>query len=363
LAALMQAWGDSRPTRLRLWLLSWQACAVEGEVQRPELGALAGACEVLPQEYPLRCHWLDLPSAHWASQADRLAALLSDPAALPRRLAIRGDYLWQPRLIASPAPSAPETSALLPLTGTFLVLGGSGGIGSSLCEHLLQAPGRRMVLISRRGELPANLLAYRERIDNLQADIADLARWPAVLEQLAERHGELAGVIHAAGVGAGGLVRHRDARQMDSAMAAKTLGMLAVEALIARLAPGFVLYCSSMSAVFGGAGHLDYAAASGVLDGFAHYRAQAGRCVRLGLNWDIWRDRGMATAVTSSDEAHQRHLALGLSVEEGARVFDLALAMQLPQCLVSTTSIEASRAFYPRRHGAGVTVAESAATA
>ncbi|MFZ4963087.1 amino acid adenylation domain-containing protein [Pseudomonas sp. Mn2068] len=361
LAALMQAWGDSRPTRLRLWLLSWQACAVEGEVQRPELGALAGACEVLPQEYPLRCHWLDLPSAHWASQADRLAALLSDPAALPRRLAIRGDYLWQPRLIASPAPSAPETSALLPLTGTFLVLGGSGGIGSSLCEHLLQAPGRRMVLISRRGELPANLLAYRERIDNLQADIADLARWPAVLEQLAERHGELAGVIHAAGVGAGGLVRHRDARQMDSAMAAKTLGMLAVEALIARLAPGFVLYCSSMSAVFGGAGHLDYAAASGVLDGFAHYRAQAGRCVRLGLNWDIWRDRGMATAVTSSDEAHQRHLALGLSVEEGARVFDLALAMQLPQCLVSTTSIVASRAFYPRRHGAGATVAKSAA--
>ncbi|NWD51155.1 non-ribosomal peptide synthetase [Pseudomonas gingeri] len=363
LGALMQAWGDSRPAKLRLWLLSWQACAVEGEINRPELGALAGACEVLPQEYPLRCHWLDLPSAHWADQAERLAVLLSDPTALPRRLAIRGDYLWQPRLIASAPPPMPETSALLPLAGTFLVLGGSGGIGSSLCEHLLQAPGRRVVLISRRGELPANLMAHRGRIDSLQADIADLARWPAVLEQLAERYGELAGVIHAAGVGAGSLVRHRDARQMDSAMAAKTLGMLAVEALIARLAPGFVLYCSSMSAMLGGAGHMDYAAASGVLDGFAHYHPDpANRCVRMGLNWDIWRERGMATTVTSSDEAHQRHLAVGLSVEEGARVFDLALAMQLPQCLVSTTAIEASRAFYPVRHQGGVTVADSLAT-
>ncbi|PCR95763.1 non-ribosomal peptide synthetase [Pseudomonas fluorescens] len=353
-SALMQAWGQiARTTRLRLWLMSWQACPVDGEVRRPELAALAGITEVVPQEYPVRCHWLDWPSPHLDMQAGELAALLVDPAALPRRMAVRDGYLWQPRLIAQQLPNPITASSLLPDDGTFLVLGGTGGIGRTLCEHLLQAPGRRVVLLSRQGQLPANLTAYASRIDCLQADIADLSRWPQVLDQLAGRYGRLSGVIHAAGVGAGSLIRHRDPRQMAEAMAAKTRGMLAVESLIEQLSPGFVLYCSSMSALFGGAGHLDYSAASGVLDGFTHYRADsASTCLRLGINWDIWRDIGMATTSNGGDAAHQEHLTVGLSAEEGCRVFDLAMAAQLPQLLVSTTGIDTARRFYPVRHGA-----------
>ncbi|MFJ2485205.1 amino acid adenylation domain-containing protein [Pseudomonas sp. NPDC087639] len=352
-SALMQAWGQTpRTTSLRLWLMSWQACPVNDEIRRPELAALAGITEVVPQEYPVRCHWLDWPSPHLDTQAGELAALLGDPASLPRRMAIRNGYLWQPRLLPQPLPTSAMSSNLLPEEGTFLVLGGSGGIGRTLSEHLLQAPGRRVVLLSRQGELPASLAAYASRIDCIQADIADLARWPRILDQLAKRYGRISGVIHAAGVGAGSLIRHRDAGQMAQAMAAKTRGMLAVEALIERLPPGFVLYCSSMSALFGGAGHLDYAAASAVLDGFVHYRPDsASACLRLGINWDIWRDIGMATTSNGADVAHQEHLTVGLSAEEGCRVFDLAMATQLPQLLVSTTGIDISRRFYPVRHG------------
>ena len=165
----------------------------------------------------------------------------------------------------------------------------------------------------------------------------------------------MAGVVHAAGVGAGSLIRQRDARQLGEAMASKTRGMLAVEALIEAMSPGFVLYCSSMSALFGGAGHLDYAAASGVLDGFAHYRPNAaGDCVRLSINWDVWRDIGMATGAGTGDAAHQGHLAVGMTAQEGCRVFDLAMATQLPQLLISTTGIVAARRFYPVRHGAAI---------
>ncbi len=353
-SALMQAWGQTpRTTRLRLWLMSWQACPVDGEVRRPELAALAGITEVVPQEYPVRCHWLDLPSSRLETQAAVLAALLADPSSLPRRMAARDGYLWQPRLMPQPITGPTTTTGLLPEDGTFLVLGGSGGIGRTLCEHLLQAPARRVVLISRQGQLPESLAAYTSRIDCIKADIADLPRWPQILDQLAVRYGRLSGVIHAAGVGAGSLIRHRDARQMAEAMAAKTRGMLAVEALIEHLTPGFVLYCSSMSALFGGAGHVDYAAASGVLDGFTHYRPNpADTCLRLGINWDIWRDIGMATTSNGGDAAHIEHLTVGLSAEEGCRVFDLAMATQLPQLLISTTGIDTARRFYPVRHGA-----------
>lgn len=359
-SALMQAWGQTaRTTRLRLWLMSWQACPVDGEVQRPELAALAGITEVVPQEYPVRCHWLDWPSSRLETQGAVLAALLADPSSLPRRMAVRDGYLWQPRLMPQPL-TGPATTPLLPEDGTFLVLGGTGGIGRTLCEHLLQAPARRVVLISRQGQLPESLAAYNSRIDCIKADIADLAHWPQVLDQLAVRYGRLSGVIHAAGVGAGSLIRHRDAGQMAEAMAAKTRGMLTVEALIEHLKPGFVLYCSSMSALFGGAGHLDYAAASGVLDGFTHYRPNpADACLRLGINWDIWRDIGMATTSNGGDAAHLEHLTVGLSAQEGCRVFDLAMATQLPQLLISTTGIDTARRFYPVRHGAVAAVVEA----
>jgi amino acid adenylation domain-containing protein len=353
-SALMQAWGQtSRTTALRLWLMSWQACPVDGDVMRPELAALAGITEVVPQEYPVRCHWLDWPTSHMDAQA--LATLLADPASLTRRMAIRDGYLWQPRLLASPLPASAALANRLPMDGTFLILGGTGGIGRTLAEHLLQAPQRRIVVLSRGGELPAALAAYGARVDPVRGDIADLAGWSGVVEQLTRRYGRFAGVIHAAGVGAGSLIRQRDARQLGEAMASKTRGMLAVEALIEAMSPGFVLYCSSMSALFGGAGHMDYAAASGVLDGFAHYRPNAASdCVRLGINWDIWRDIGMATTQGTVDAAHQDHLAVGMTAQEGCQVFDQAMATQLPQLLISTTDIVTARRFYPVRHGAAM---------
>ncbi|MEE4915319.1 amino acid adenylation domain-containing protein [Pseudomonas alliivorans] len=365
-SALLQSWGQApRTPALRLWLVSWQACPVYGESKRPELAALAGITEVVPQEYPVRCHWLDLNSAQLAARPEALAALLADPAAAPRRMAIRDHYLWQPHLQTSPVMTSTVDPDLLPPDGVFLVIGGSGGIGRTLCEHLLRNNAqRRVVLLSRHGECPEALLAYRACIDLVQADIADRTAWPTVLDQLERRYATFDGVIHAAGVGAGSLIRHRDARALSEAMAAKTLGMLAVEELIEQMTPKFVLYCSSMAALFGGAGHLDYAAASGTLDGFTHYRPNAANdCVRLGINWDIWRDIGMATSAGAGDAVHQRHLAVGMSAQEGCQVFDLALSAQLPQLLISTTSIETARQFYPVRHGQGAAAAQPAAQA
>ena len=102
-----------------------------------------------------------------------------------------------------------------------------------------------------------------------------------------------------------------------------------------------------MSALLGGVGQSDYAAGASLLDGFAHHRAaETETTVRIGIDWDIWSETGMATRVLNTDSRHQAHLAVGLTVEEGKAVFAHALALQLPQLLVSTTDIDVSRAFY-----------------
>ncbi|MBZ4322904.1 ketoacyl-synthetase C-terminal extension domain-containing protein, partial [Streptomyces huiliensis] len=61
-AALLRAAADlPAGTRLRPWWLSYGAQPVEGPVARPELGLLAGAAEVAPQECAVDGRWLDLP--------------------------------------------------------------------------------------------------------------------------------------------------------------------------------------------------------------------------------------------------------------------------------------------------------------
>ncbi|MBF7140965.1 MULTISPECIES: hybrid non-ribosomal peptide synthetase/type I polyketide synthase [Pseudomonas] len=350
-SALLQSWGQqARQAHLRLWFMSWQACPVDGQVARPELAALAGPNEVIPQEYAVRCHWVDWPTEHLADHGPALATLLSAPESRPRRMAVRNGYLWQPRLVPSPLPAGAPSAHALPQAGTFLVLGGSGGIGMSLCQYLLREPGRRVILLSREGQVPAALVCHGSRVEALKADLGDLARWPQVLDTLGQREETLAAVIHAAGVGAGSLIRLRDPVHMRNAMAAKTHGVLAVEALIARFAPQAVVYCSSMSALLGGVGHLDYAATNALLDGFAHYQApEDAGSHRLCIDWDIWREVGMAVGASTSDAAHQQHLTVGLSVEEGCEVFERAMAAGLPQVLVSTTALEVARRFYPSR--------------
>ena len=346
-AALLRAAGD-RPGMpvLRAWWMSHRAQPVDGQVHRPELGLLAGIAEVGPQECAVDGHWLDLPSPDPARWAAAVAGLLdaAGPVPLPRRLALRQRYWWRQVLLPL---AAPDPGPGLPAgPGVHLVLGGTGGIGATIAAWLLEHSGGRVVLLARRPHLPPGLTRWADRVETIPAD---LATEPVAL--LADRIGRavdrLDSVVHAAGIGAGGLIVRRDAAKATAATAAKLNGALLVERLVARYRPALALYCSSMSAQLGGVGQLDYAAANGALDGFACYRADdTETTLRLGIGWDVWREAGMARESLRDNARHQAHLAVGLTLDEARRVLDRALRLQLPQVLVSTTDIERSAVFY-----------------
>jgi len=348
-AALVRAL-DGLPAAagLRVWWLSNQGQPVEAPVGRPEVGLLAGISEVAPQESGIDGRWLDLPGPDLAAWAGPLAALLSEAGDPPRRLALRHGYWWQQQVLPVTAPPT-AAGPLLVDGGVYLVLGGTGGIGSSIAAWLLEQADCRLVLLARKPALPAALAHRADRIELVEADLGSEAI-EAVLARLGGLLPRLDGIVHAAGAAAGSLIARRDAVAMRDATAAKLAGCLLVEDLIRRYQPAFAAYCSSMSALYGGIGQLDYAAGNGALDGFARYRAdEAETTVRLGIDWDIWSEVGMAQAAQQalrSDARHQAHLAVGLSVAEGQRVFARALRLQLPQLLVGTTAPEQSRAFY-----------------
>ncbi|MFE1794792.1 amino acid adenylation domain-containing protein [Streptomyces sp. NPDC059517] len=354
-AALCQAVASLPPgARPRLWWLSHGAQPVTGEVTRPELGLLAAAVEVPRQELGLDTRWIDLPGADPAGWAHLLPVVLADTtagAAPERRIALRQGYWWRPvaRSVPRPLPHSDGLvggAGLMEGDGAHLVLGGTGGIGTGIATWLLEHTGGRVVLLARRPRLLSALTRWSDRVTLVAADLAE-EPLDGILERLAPHTGRLHGIVHAAGSASGALLIRRDSEAMRDADRAKLNAVLLTERLIARHGPRYAVYCSSLSALFGGVGQFDYAAANGVLDAFAHHGGEASSAtVRLGIGWDVWRDAGMALDALGTDARHQAHLRTGLSTAEGLRVFADAMELQLPHLLVSSTPLEASRYFY-----------------
>ncbi|MDX3192982.1 amino acid adenylation domain-containing protein [Streptomyces sp. MN03-5084-2B] len=318
-AALLRAAHD-RP--LRTWWVSAGAAPAHTAVTRPEAGLLAGITAVGPQETGVPGHWADLDGP----DLDRIADLLTGPTP-PERVALRAGFWWT-------QDSAPVDAGDPVLEdGTHLVLGGTGGIGTAVAEELLTRTTGRVILLARHPFLPEALEPWADRVDLLAADVTK-----ATADDIPAR---LTGIVHAAGTPAGGLIATRGESTQDGKLA----GALLVERLIERDQPKFAVYCSSLSAQFGGTGQLDYAAANGFLDALAH---RDGPTARLSLAWDVWRDSGMAVTALETDARHQAHLAVGLHDDEGRRTFARALGSGLPHLLVATTGLDAARTFHER---------------
>ena len=73
---------------------------------------------------------------------------------------------------------------------------------------------------------------------------------------------------------------------------AKVQGTLALERALRNVPIDFFLLCSSLTAILGGLGQADYAAANCFLDAYAESRhGEEGRFV-ISVNWDGWRELG-----------------------------------------------------------------------
>ncbi|MFI9470965.1 amino acid adenylation domain-containing protein [Streptomyces sp. NPDC052492] len=348
--------GVPQAQRPRAWLLSHGAQPVTGAVRTPAAGLLGAALEVPRQELDVTLRWADLPRPDPADFAAHLPDLLLDDGLADRTTALRDGYWWHPAVQPVTTPAPPPTADLSAALGTHLVLGGTGGIGSTLAARLLeQHPGNRVVLVARGTDVPDVLRTHRDRVALVAADLAvdDLA---IVAKHLAPHLTEgLAGIVHAVGTAAGGLLAHRDTAAARGVTAAKLRGAVLAERLIAEHCPDYAAYCSSMAASYGGVGQFDYAAGNAFLDACAHHAPHGGEhpTARLSIGWDAWREVGMAQHALSADARHQDHLEVALTPQDGSHVFARALQLRLPHLMVSTTPLDQARYFYEpaRPHG------------
>ncbi|HEY0093110.1 MAG TPA: KR domain-containing protein, partial [Archangium sp.] len=303
--------------------------------------------------------------------AGQLAQELDGPA---RNLTVawRGAHRWEQSFepVSLPAPSAPPR---LRPQGTYLITGGLGGLGLVLAEHLARTVQARLILVGRT-PLPerstwAELVATRgedalgrklrkllelealgARVLALSADVADATQMEEVLRRARAEFGEPHGVIHAAGLPAGGLSQLRTRQGVEEILRPKVQGARVLERLLGNTPLDFLLLCSSLTAVVGDFGQVDHCAANAFLDALAQQRAAEGQRHVVSLAWDTWREVGQAVTTAlppGLEHLREQMIAHAITSREGLDVFGRALAVMQPHLVVSTRELSAVRAQSP----------------
>ncbi|MEV6766965.1 type I polyketide synthase, partial [Streptomyces sp. NPDC051105] len=217
-------------------------------------------------------------------------------------------------------------------SGTVLITGGTGALGSVLARHLVDRHGvRHLLLLSRRGpdsegarKLVSELSAAGATARVVACDAADREALARVLSGIPANQ-PLTSVIHAAGVlddgVIGSLTRERLAQVLRPKVdAAWNLHELTKDGHLDQ----FILF-SSMAGVAGGAGQANYAAANACLDALAHYRRSAG-LPGTSLAWGLWSGSdGLGSGMDVSSQARlNRDGIRALSQAQGLELFDTA---------------------------------------
>lgn len=364
LLALAQAWGGFESARkLSITVVTNRLEDVSGlDPLSPAKATLLGPCRVIPQEHPnIACRVLDVvcPARGSAAQARLVRQVAAEMQATENGealVAYRGPHRWVKR--HEPVRRDAPLAQRLRKGGVYLITGGLGGIGLALARHLAARWQARLVLLARSAcparadwerlcasnEQPQKLRATLRQLIELealgaellvlQADVTDAPALHAAVRQARERFGAVHGVIHAAGQAGGGLIAHKTRSAVQSVFAPKLEGTRALMEATAHEPLDFMLLCSSLSAIAGGFGQVDYGAANAFLDALAAEASRDGERFVLSVNWDAWREIGMAAAQALPD-------GVGIAPAQGAEILERLLAgPAVAQTLVSTLPIE-----------------------
>ncbi|EHC4525254.1 SDR family NAD(P)-dependent oxidoreductase [Salmonella enterica subsp. enterica serovar Infantis] len=328
-----------------------------------ELALLQALVRTLPHEIPdavCRCVDLSTPDdGELASSVELLLTLLSTPAPqtpLEQNFAIRHNRLWRREYLEAPEWQTPDQTAEPIVAGKcYLILGGSGGIGTSLAHALAERSAAHISLVGHKpliGErlsqftaLKRQLQEHDTRLHYFQTDAGNPdALYQAFHQAVTQMEGQLHGVIHAAGVVGGGLIQAELPQDEASNLGVKIFALLALEPLLQERELDFLILCSSLGAHTGAAGQLDNVMGNSFFDSYAC----AGRLPRcrqvLSIGWDYWQEVGMIKNL----EIRHRELTgeaiqHGMTPQEGAAWFLRLLGSPWHQVLLSTLPLSELR--------------------
>ncbi|MFF1309180.1 SDR family NAD(P)-dependent oxidoreductase, partial [Streptomyces sp. NPDC058307] len=296
-----------------LWCVTQGAVSVAAydPLTRPEQAAVWGLGRVVAQELPTQWGGLvDLPMEPDRRTMSRLCAVLASDAH-EDQVAVRRTGILGRRIVRAPLGDVPQGDGRRPGSGTTLITGGTGALGSRLARRLAAQGAEHLLLVSRRGDsapgaadLVAELTRTGTRVTLAACDVSDD---DALRELLAAIPAEspLTSVFHTAAVLDDAAVESLTPEQVDAVLRVKAGAAWRLHELTLGLElSAFVLF-SSVAGSVGMAGQGNYAPANAYVDALARYRRAQG-LTATSVAWGPWAQGGMADG-NSVAELRIRH--------------------------------------------------------
>ena len=331
-----------------------------------------GICTVFGQEQPnIACRFLDvvIPGSGSEDESKLITRLLREfkaPVA-DSIIAYRGNQRWTRIFEALPLEAPASADLHIREKGIYLLIGGLGGIGYTLAQHLAESANARLIIVQRT-EFPAgseweNWLATHNdddpissrlrKIKDLEsmgaevtvynANVADEARMREVVTRVYEQYSALNGVVYAAGSTDQDrfmtLVEDLTVADCENHFQSKVQGVRVLEQVLQDRELDFCVLCSSLATVLGGLGFAAYSAANTFTDTVAQRRRSRHQSNWITVNWDAWQfDSDTETRAFAGTALAK----LAITPAEGVQVFERLLSVAAePQVIVSTGNLNA----------------------
>ncbi|MDO5092619.1 MAG: SDR family NAD(P)-dependent oxidoreductase [Propionibacteriaceae bacterium] len=237
-------------------------------------------------------------------------------------------------------------------TGTYVITGGTSGLGLAIARRLVERGARHLALLGRRPmpsahlwddldpnhprtesvEVLRELRALGAHVMVHSGELDDREPLDRFLSDCISQGSRIAGVVHCAGDVPRAVTpfAHQSIDDVRRAWRGKDAGWDVLAICLEDQWPDFVVLFSSVSSILPalGAGWAAYAGANAYLDAEANRRStEGGSPVVRSISWGSWNEGGTGVITTP---AHQRTGLRGLGLAEGLDLLEHALMVQEP---------------------------------
>ncbi|PWY70789.1 polyketide synthase [Aspergillus eucalypticola CBS 122712] len=239
---------------------------------------------------------------------------------------------------------------------TYLITGGTGGVGLAIATWMARRGAKHIILVSRRGLKPiggrniaeatgqepispiAGLEALGVSVYVLAVDLSK-PNASSILSQAINNLSSppIKGVVHAAGTAGYHTLASCTSSDIADVLAPKIIGGLTLDTLFAPGTLDFFVFTSSIGQLVGFPGQLSYASANAFLDALAAYRRRQGDN-STSILWTGWRGVGLwdqsKTAMRMLNKALQARGITDITPDEALAAWDKIASFKTDHAVV-----------------------------
>lgn len=244
-----------------------------------------------------------------------------------------------------------NTSREIEKAASYLITGGTGGLGLLIAEFLVKKEVRDIILVSRNKptegvqEAINRIKSKHTNITVMQGDVSVRSDMDKIVSNISNSFHPLKGIFHCAGCIDDGMLMAMDWGKINNVFNSKVCGAINLHYLTSTLDLDFFTMFSSISCI-GSIGQSNYAAANNFLNALAEYRRREGMPA-LSINWGPWYEVGMQK--TYPGDYLESEGIYGIRQSVGLDILDKLLFSNIKQPFVIDVDWETYMNFLPER--------------